>query len=206
MEDSQRIYTHAKLIGPVEVAFSGRLRFPKFHIDHDCEGLERTPAEARLEKSYANASELGLDFSGRPCRQCSLESVLLTTLAPRPRVKKVFVTATSQSNPLDPGAKIYNYRWRESTESGRARIIRLAKALNFEIASTPAGPALYGFVPFSAAAILSHNLRTVIRREITEMPSAQVVEVAWTLYGDNPPELGMPAILADVWETAEALA
>lgn len=200
-----RIYPRRQLRGPVEVHHSIRLKFPKFHMVADCDGLERTPEEARGVKHYESARALGLDMSGRPCRNCTLESTLITALHPRffdSSEKKVFVTSTSQANPLDPGAKIYSYKWRESSASGKERLLRLAKKTGLEVTSSAVGPVMFGFVPASSALILSHNLRTMTRSDISEMPSPEVVECVWTFLGDNPPELGLNSDSLDPWELA----
>lgn len=204
-EPSKRRYPRRVLRGPITVTHSARLRFPKFHMVADCDSLERTPVEARATRDFASPMELALSTEGRPCRNCTLESVLITALKAPSKADPVFVTTTSQANPLDPGASVWKYKWSDSTESGRARVERLAQKANLPLAHTGVGPALYGFVSPDAAQVLRFNLRTQVVASLTELPDRELVETVWTLLGDNPPELAGSELEDDPWVLAEAL-
>jgi hypothetical protein len=174
----------------------------------DCDSLERTPIEARVVREFASPAELAAARDGRPCRNCTLESVMITVLKAKPGPDPVFITTTSQANPLEPGRNVWTYKWSDSTESGRARMDRVAKKVvseHLELAHTCVGPALYGFVSPETAEALRFNLRTQVVPSITEMPSRELVETVWTLLGDNPPELAGSQSDDDPWFLADAL-
>lgn len=208
-------YPRTPFRGPVRVWFSGRMRdegrFPKYHYDRRCSGLERVPADALAFEVYDDAFALGEDFDGRPCRMCTLERVLYTVLRPRAQGNRgagaVFTTFTSQSCPTSPDQKLHRYRWRESSETGQERLRRIAGVLGLPVATSSCGPVSWGFLPARGAEILSVNLRTELRPEVGALPAKEVIECAWALLDDHPPQLralsddGTP----DPWELARAL-
>jgi hypothetical protein len=208
-----RRYSRRRIYGPVTVVFSARVKYPKFHITPECEALEATPEEARETRTFSSVTELGLSDDGRPCRICTLESVLVTVLDPR-RVHdvtrdgvKVFLSFTSQANPTNPDSNITNFGWGKATASGQARVRRVALRSRLSTTSTSSGLVAYGLVSGTAAEVVAKNLRSVIRHTGV-IPGAEVLECVWVLLNDDPPELAEylgihPNI--DAWETARAL-
>lgn len=209
-----KVYPRSPLRGPVTAWFSSKMReearFPKYHLDKECTGLERVPLEHLASETYDDAFALGEDTTGRPCRMCSLERVLYTVLRPRAKGNrgsgKVFATFTSQSCPTNPDERLHRYRWRESSESGQERLVRVAEKLGLPTVYTSPGPVSWGFLPVRGAEILSHNLRTELRPEVRTLPTRDVIECAWALLDDNPPQLRDEyATGPDPWELARLL-
>jgi hypothetical protein len=208
-----RRYSRRRLDGPVTVTFSARVRYPKFHITDECEALEATPEEARDIVTFDSAMDLGLSSEGRPCRICTLESVLVTVLDPRRRHDeqrdgaKVFLSFTSQANPSNPDSDIVNYSWAKATASGQARLRRVARRTRLATTVTSSGIVAYGLVSEAAADVVAKNLRSVIRHAAA-VPGGEVLECLWALLNDDPPELAAylgSAPNIDAWETARAL-
>lgn len=202
-----RRYPRRLLRGRPVAHYSTRVRFPKFHIVEDCEGFSATPAEAREVHTFTSAAELGCCEWGRPCRMCTLESVLLTCLS-WDADEKVFVTFTSQSNPRSADASPFSYDWNESTQSGKKRLQRVARKAHLPLVHTVSGPAAYGFVTTLAAEVIAHNLRSLVVTDQVTLPRSTHVECAWTLLGDNPPEIDDQTTRSgadSAWRTAELL-
>lgn len=208
-----RRYSRRKLEGPVTVTYSLRVRYPKFHISSECEALEATHEEAQRSRTFPSATDLGLSDEGRPCRICTLESVLVTVLDPRraPEIAieevKVFLSFTSQANPANPDSKITNFEWGKATASGQARVRRVALRSRLSRTVTSSGLAAYGLVSTTAAEVVAKNLRSVVR-DSDAVPTAEVIECVWVLLNDDPPELAEhlgTRTNIDAWETARAL-
>lgn len=190
---NMRVYPRRQLRGEVEICFSERLKFPKFHMIWDCDAF-KTPDVVKGYATYQSVDSLGLDTSGRPCRNCTLESVLLTVFkndVNKSKEKQVFVTLTSQGNPLDPGQDIFKFPWKEPSESSKRRLLRVAQKCSLTLTQSVFGPVLFGFVAESTAKILAHNLRTVIREDVQELPDTSAIECFWSFLNDNPPELSL---------------
>lgn len=210
--EKPRRYSRRVLRGRIPVAWSTRVTFPKLHVDPRCEALENTPEEA-VGSERMNAREIAACEWGRPCRMCSLESVLNTLLnTPCPHDgpgddHTRFVTFTSQSNPRSPDQPggPYAYQWHASTDSGRRRLLRVAAKAGLQVTHSACGPVAYGFVPADAVPALAQNLRTYCRDHIDEMPSADLVAYLWALLGDNPPELDFDGDGLDAWDIASRL-
>lgn len=205
----KRRYPRRRLNGPIIAQFSARVNFPKYHIIDDCEGFASTPEESRIRRMFNNVVELGASGEGRPCRMCSLESVLISVLDPRPAPQRdVFVTFTSQANPKNQDASVFHYDWLYATDSGMRRLRRLARRGNLAVTGTCSGPVAYGYVSSDAAHVLAANLRTMVIGSVDRIPQPPTIEVLWTLLGDNPPELA-EALGSDTgldpWEVANLL-
>lgn len=201
-------YSRSPLSGEIEVVYSNRLKFPKYHVNPDCEGASATPEEARGRKTFESATYLGLDSEGRPCRMCSLESVLRTVFADHPGPEKVFVSFTAQENPRNPDVDVFSFNWSAATESGQRRVRRLARRGGLSVVRTTAGSTAYGYVNRAVADVLAHNLRTLVRETAKEVPDAAVIECMWALLNDDPPELAEQlnrSTNLDAWETARLL-
>ena len=208
-----RKYSHSPILGEVTVRYSLRLKYPKYHLEFNCEGLDSTPIEAQGELTFPNALTLGLTTEGRPCRMCTLESTLITVLSPAPTFSEmskeglVFCSFTSQANPSNPDSNIANFAWTKATASGEARLRRIAELCGMQTILTSAGIAAYGLTSVEAADVVSTNLRTVIR-PFDKVPSIETIECAWSLLNDDPPEmaqyLGVKNRI-DAWETARLL-
>jgi hypothetical protein len=209
MNKPNRRYPRRRLRGFVDVSYSARVKFPKFHLVADCEGFVSTPDEARLSRRFDTAVELGVCAEGRPCRMCTLESVLVSVLDPRPATERnILVTFTSQANPRSPDASVFHFDWLSATTSGASRLHRLARRGGLAVSATCSGPAAFGYVSTDAAAVLKSNLRSFVIGSGQPAPQPSTVEVFWTLLGDNPPELAaaMGEIEGmDPWEVATLL-
>lgn len=197
------------LNGPVVVYYSKYGKYPKFHLEEACL-LVRTPPERIEKRTYKDAFALVDDERGRPCRVCALERVFYTVLRPGSlrNHPQVFATFTSQGCPTDPGVNLFRYKWRESTPSGNERLARIARRFKLDTGTAPSGLFTYGLMSIQSAERISRNLRSVIKPEITELPPKAVVECAWALLDDNPPELraeGFDPDAPDPWEMARLL-
>jgi len=191
------------LRGPIEVSYSVWAPAPRWHIDPECQGLERTPPEARGTRIFTDAFALGGSEEGRPCRMCALESVLRTTLRPwrLPRNDLRLVTFTSQPlpNALTDSPLV--------TPSGERRVRRLARALRLGTTSLPGvGVIAYGNVNRHAAPVLAANLRThTLGRAVSRVP-AETVECFWMLAGESPDaDLASVTGRYELWRTARLL-
>lgn len=205
-----RRYSRRKLRGRVTASWSTRVAYPKLHVVADCESLDNTPEEARDSASFASAPHLATVEWGRPCRMCSLESVLATCLATPVTAEDpaVFVSFTSQANPKSPDTAggVWSYDWHAATQSGQDRLARLTRRANLKTVHAVCGLVAYGFVARSTADALTHNLRTLVREDVSEEPSADTVSCLWTLLGDSPPELDLDGgDHVDPWLTAQRL-
>ena len=208
-----RKYSHSPILGEITVRYSLRLKYPKYHLDFKCEGLDSTPIEAQGELTFPNALALGLTTEGRPCRMCTLESTLITVLNPVPifsersKEELIFCSFTSQANPSNPDSNIANFAWTKGTASGEARLRRVAEFCGMQTILTSAGIAAYGLTSVEAADVVSMNLRAVVR-PFDIVPSIETIECAWSLLNDDPPEmaqyLGVKNRI-DAWETARLL-
>lgn len=181
---------------------------PKIHLRRTCEGLEHVRLASLRRLRFASLADLGESTDARPCRMCGLEKVLLSVLRPTAHEASVFVTFTSQGNPAE---NLRSFAWKASTESGSARLARLAERLGLPTGEASCGRFAYGFLPVSGAEILSRNLRTVIRPDYTGpgLPDLTVMECAWALLAENPPELEIrwnaTDTPPDAWELAQLL-
>lgn len=197
------------LRGQVTVHHSTRVRFPKLHVDPACEGLERTPEEARATLRFANAEDLAGFDGGRPCRMCTLEP-LLRTLLTTPTGDRALVTFSSQPNPLSPDGSVFTYTWDAATPSGEARLRRLARSADLRPVGTPwCGLVVVGLVPTTAVQALVRNLRCHVLDPSPTLPSSEAVETFWALISDAPPQLDAALDQAprlEHWRTALALA
>ena len=210
-EAERRRYPRRRLRGEVTVWYSERLPYPKYHFVRTCEGLERTPDEAVGERVFPDVFDLALDRDGRPCRMCALESVLVTALDRRKWIgaADVFVTSTSQANPRNPDSALARFEWGQWSDSGAARLRRLARRAGLTVTATVAGPVLWGWTDARTAACLAANLRSCVRTGVEpgSLDDA-VIEIAWALINDCPPELAElrgETSAIDAWDTARRL-
>lgn len=136
----------------------------------------------------------------RPCRVCALEPVLDHALRPRRALRSTFATFTSQPAYV---ADERRFRKNDVSETGTARLDRIARRLDLRVAASKIGPVAYGFLPAANIDVLSRNLRTLWTDNLTELPSPHFVSAVWTFTDDAPPEFGEAGL--DVWETAALL-
>lgn len=190
--------------GSVGVWISSNAKNPKLHRVRRCEGLERVAAPQRIW--FASLRILAEYDLARPCRTCALEEALKEVLAAE-KTQPVFVTFTSQGCPTED---LRRFRFSVATESGKARLRRVAAAAGLGTVESELGPIAYGFVSHAGAQILKRNLRTLVRPEIAKLPPPETIEVLWGLLQANPPELGDVAVLlgddeVDPFELAELI-
>lgn len=174
--------------------YSKNSEFRSYHLDLSCRGAERmkvAPAEEATlaHTEFTSLRRLAEDPLGRPCRLCAQERVLhdvLGTPASRKRQNQTLVSFSSQGNPTE---KLGRFRWGSTTERGEAQLKRIADRAGLEVAASGIGPIAFGFVPARSVEILSRNLRTIAVPGRSALPRPEVVALAWTLIGDEPPEL-----------------
>ena len=213
--------SHRLLRGPIDVYYSTAQSFPRMHLDERCSAFEQVAATAKHMITYAGAYELGTVDSARPCRVCCLESVLRTVLHPQwgkehPSTAlneyadadlEVFFSTTAQPCPERPDSSLSGYKWGDSTDSGRARIMRIAERSALGVAQTIIGPALYGIREQRVVWVVQMNLRTAIAPSVVTDNADGVVSTVWTLFNDNPPEMNRQNMNpVDLWATASLLA
>jgi hypothetical protein len=176
----------------------------KLHLDISCPGLDRAVIHPHEDLTlavaeFANLRSLASWSDARPCRVCALEPVLDTVLRAGRAKNLVFATFTSQPN---PGENLRRYKWRSATESGSARLSRIAERLNLPVAHTSCGQVTWGVFPAAGVRALQRNLRTYTRN-LPDLPDAQTVQMLWALLDESPPELGGPDGPSDPWDIAE---
>ena len=204
---------------PAVVYRSARNAHPKYHLTLECSALDSIrerggdPAETLLAEP-ADAQNYYESSPHRACRVCALEQVATHVLPRRAGERVAFASMTGQT-PLEESAFTNSGRIRASwskskvTEvsiSGAERLHRIAAATGYDIASTPAGPAIFGFVPTRAHRFAERNLRTSFSPVVVDTPSAEVVTTAWALMCNQPPEMiahfGAERYYDDPWELA----
>lgn len=136
------LYPRRRLDAPLTVFHSSRLKYPKLHIVEDCDGLARTPEEARAQTTFTSVLEAATVDWARPCRLCALESVVITLGDPKGSpTRDTYVTFTSQASPRNQDASPLSFHWFDSTDSGVARLKRLARRLRLDVTGTKIGRA-----------------------------------------------------------------
>jgi len=176
-------------VGPYKtltVTYSARVTFPRYHLDPDCAGLERTPTEARTSRRFSGAYKLGEDTDGRPCRMCALEPTLIAVCKPRGNASRQLVTFTSQPSPDSPDTAMATYKWSVASESGQARLLRVAAALGLESTHAPGcGQVAFGAISRRSVPILGRNLRTWLLDGPASEVTTDAVETLWTILSDT---------------------
>lgn len=166
----------------------------------ECRG-EQVPLEGQVEAPGISASgPLGskeiATHHFRLCRVCGLENALFAYGGLGP--KTIAVTFSGQGVPDEIGTPAF--KWGEVSASGRARLIRIADRLGWNVLWSDCGPVTYGKVSKVTAQILERNLRTyrlygelAAHCERKPKSSAEVIEAAigsyWMLRNHRPPEL-----------------
>lgn len=190
----------------VPIWYSTRVRLPKWHLDSACQGLEGVQVDWRGQSS---ATLLGLftNSKGRPCRRCTLETVL-TAVREAPSLNRgpvELVTFSGQPNPRELSP--YGFGYREVSDSGAARLVRIASAWHLDcVEGTQAGPVAWGVLPARLAGGLSRNLRTV-RSRVVPVDGARHVALMWEMLVNRPPEIidGATADPVLLWQMSRAI-
>jgi hypothetical protein len=189
---------------PLRVWYSGRVRFPKFHLVAECGGLDNVGADWRETRRFASALALLRSDAGRPCRMCSFEP-LMAAVAGAPslrRGRRVLTEFSGQPNPNEDSP--FRYQWKAVSESGAQRLERIAELLDCSVARTVAGPVAFGYLPVTLSQVLSRNLRTIVCPTAGHHPERFEVEVRWALLSETPPERDVEVSL-DAWTVARAI-
>ena len=141
--------------------YSTRTALPKYHLDPVCTGLDRVGPTWRGETQFASPLALTRDRAGRPCRHCALEAALgATWVAPWTHVgRTMLVTISGQGNPAEPSVGWETYVWSAVSETGAARLARLASLFGLRVDETCVGPVATGWVSARFAKLLERNLR-----------------------------------------------
>lgn len=169
-----------KLRGPITVTYSLRLEEPTWHLEPGCAGLERVPEEARAERTFADAMELGMSPEGRACRLCCMERLLRSVLRPgrsknAPRQHVTISGETPDRGPF-PG-------WDRPSRNGLRRLRRIARHTGLTIHHNGRATILCGEVSEDGVEILKKNLRSYT----LETPeSEEVLSIFWALVSDEP--------------------
>lgn len=212
---------------PDTVYVSAKNQTPKYHLTLQCSALDYLrerdidPADAMTPIDTRVSTHGTVWFEKTPhraCRVCALETVAAHVLPRRSDEPTAFATCTGQT-PLEERAFTRTGRIRRSfgrasitevTASSGERLHRIAATVGLPVASTVAGPALYGMVPRRAMTFLRTNLRTSEPDHVTDVPPADVVMLVWMLLCQSPPEIpaeyGAQRYYDDAWELALAAA
>lgn len=213
------------LDGPIDVVYSLAQTFPRLHIDDACRAFETVPETSRHQITFVDVYQLGLAESARPCRVCALESVLYTVLHDDTQTgipnavanagvndtrfgchELVFFTTSPQPCPVRQDSSLARFKWTDSTDSARERVLRLGARCNLEVCHSVIGPVLYGTRTRRSAQVVRMNLRTSIAPTATVENPEVTVSTLWTLLNDNPPELVDEfADATALWQTATML-
>lgn len=195
----------------VEAFYSVKAKEPKLHLEVSCEGLSRIRVDPAGDDTGLGITEfpsmrsLGQCQWARPCRMCALERVIDGVLRPTGRDKTVFATFSSQPS---YGADSERFLENNVSETGRARLVRIAERLELATVEAKVGPVAYGFLPATGVKVLARNLRTQSTTTVAEMPATGFMVTFWTFLDDAPPELmtvvdGVPT--ADPWKIAQLI-
>lgn len=187
------------------VTYSTDLAHPSWHLDPACGGLEKVESERRGIREFSDAWALAGDTDGRICRMCTLESLLRTIL--RNRVSEPLCHVTFSSMPPRRSGKRTPSRTtvHGATESGEARLRRLAKTLGLATTPTPtSGLVAYGEVPVRALDALGTNLDTLTLPWVRRTPASEHIQCFWILVDDHEGPLET-ALRRDLWTTARLL-
>lgn len=196
-------YPFRRLRGPIVLYRSSRAAEPKMHLLRACEGLARVPDEAVVAEEYPGLGEVLALQDVRPCRLCALSSLIISACLEKDCGPPVAFTVTSQPSPMRVDGNPFSSEYRKSTESGARRITRLARRLDWSLATTSLGPVAAGVAGQAAVDFISRNLRTVaLPHADANLPA---VELFWTLAADTPPEAGGELAFAELWAMAERL-
>lgn len=184
---------------------------PKFHIDEGCDGLKRANWDLQTARRFPSVTSLLERAEGRPCRSCALEPFLVRYLrSPQTRASKQrptipggrsVVMFSSQANPLEGNP--HNYRYRSATESGAARLRRIAAELGLPTVDTAAGPVTWAKLTAQAASAVATNLRTIVAPAHVGDLDEMLVQTVWSMLVSSPPETGGWG--DDVWDLAAAV-
>jgi hypothetical protein len=197
--------------GQVVVSHHRYSKFPAYHFDVGCDGLEGANWDLQQTRRFGSVTQMFESHHGRPCRRCALEPALIRYLR-SPHTKgtsrtvvpggRRIVTFSSQANPRERNASRFSYR--EVTDSGAERLRRVAAALRWPVTDTAAGPVTWARLHSRTGEALALNLRTLIAPDGIEMPDATTIEALWSLVVSAPPETG--GWDDDVWHMAVAVA
>lgn len=207
----------------VEALFSASANPRKYHLSPDCSALDRLrelgydPADKLEVTRFGTLAKLAADPDGRLCRVCALERTLVSVLRRRGDEPMTFITASAQKSAGEAfdrfGRTRTGYRFDTCTESAATRLQRIGARTGLPVVHTSVGPVIYGFVPTRAVGVLTRNLRTIVRPEVTAVPTPDVISVVWGLFAADPPELraaltargrDVPAVV-DPWLVADLI-
>jgi hypothetical protein len=141
-------------------SFKSRNGNPKLHLEWECGtvGKDGTPrvlkSPAKTELAPMGITKIN-QHEYRPCRVCALEQVLgLASSTGRPRTA---VTFSGQFLPEEEGAN--SFKWDEVSNTGAARLERVAKQTGLHTTYTSSGPVAYGVVTLQMLKALKKSLR-----------------------------------------------
>lgn len=215
---------------PVEVLYATNPDYPKFHLTAGCKGLGRVKIHDGADDAdiaaheFTSWQQLAEHTDGRPCRVCTLEKVLDLCLQAHgtihpDRDDARFVTFSGQPTPRE---HLRRYKWREVSDTGRARLQRIAQRSDLQLTHTGVGPVAFGVLPEAVIDVLTRNLRTIVHpthpRRFGTTPDDMQVQVVWTIatadggVWEQIEQMGYdrnvvdPDTLRDPFEVAAALA
>lgn len=180
---------------------------PKHHLDPGCDGLAHVSWRPD-ERSWPSHLAVLRDGDGRPCRRCALEPSLVAAAAGRwawqgPRCA---VTFSGQGS---PGERYHHlvgpYQWAGVSETGAARLVRVAALLGLDVVDTDAGPVAHGTATRRWARLLAGNLRCYDLGDVL-LGDREAVATFWTMACTHPLEQhpspgapGLAAVARAVW-------
>lgn len=189
----------------MSVTYSADLPYPSWHLDPECGGLEKVESERRGTRGFADAQALADDTDGRICRMCTLESLLRTILRREHDEPVRYVTFSSVPPRHSERRVPARTTVHGASESGEARLRRVAKTLGLETTPTPSsGLVAHGAVPVRALEALGTNLDTLTLPWVRRTPGSEHIQCFWILVDDQPGPLDT-ALRRDLWTTARLL-
>lgn len=209
-----------------------KAKWTKWHLELMCTGVRRQPVSistlrrfdeesnlfvdggVKVTAKWLDSEEMGLEelirSTNRPCRLCTLETVL--DHGAQVGTPSVAVTFSGQFVPDEIGVNVFE--WEAASENSRSRLRRIAERMALRTVETSSGPAAFGLVTPSVAALLKSNLRSYeLSGGLAELCSADKVaseragyafESYWMLRNHRPPEVYTDQV--DVAQLATALA
>lgn len=189
------------------------------------------PTVVARNSDLAELARTGVRFS--LCRLCAVDPVLrdVFTAHLSPHGPRVFATFTHERPPVHRTPRYPPFtaaampvkrriavkapapergpeeqdRLRRLRDSADRAMRHVAETAGLDVTDTPAGLAVYGFVPHALTGPLSGVVRTEIRATVTTQPTRETVNTFWSLLKNAtpPPEDAPPEM--DPWYVAELI-
>lgn len=172
----------------------------RIHLDRHCDGLDHVDSERITIQTMASLRAIGRQPLRLPCRRCALEPFLMA-LFERPLGSKAALVAVASTAAI-------NRRTRDDgspSDTGVARLERLASFTGWQITSSEIGPVVWGVTTRPNATLIGRNLYTLVVDNRPEWRRSDIVACAVSLAVDRHGVKRPPHDANTVWHLAEAI-